>query len=145
MADGAPQLFDDAPRNVEHQNQIKAGDPRAAFKRPARVTQRMISQRLCGVPSRRAGPGRSRPATGGLVVWATHQAPHNLATIWDGPGPPQNMVRVIAPRSGRLRVKFGIYAEERRWPRCAPLPHPLRWIETRVEQCWRHARARAGH
>src|SRR5947199_1039404 len=31
MADGAPLLFDDAPANVEHKNQIKAGDPDAVF------------------------------------------------------------------------------------------------------------------
>ncbi|HSE05829.1 MAG TPA: xanthine dehydrogenase family protein molybdopterin-binding subunit, partial [Methylomirabilota bacterium] len=30
MADGAPQLFDDAPKNIEHANTIKAGDPDAA-------------------------------------------------------------------------------------------------------------------
>ena len=34
MADGAPQLFDDAPKNIEHENTIKAGDPDAAFKAP---------------------------------------------------------------------------------------------------------------
>src|ERR671935_16209 len=51
LADGAPQLFDDAPRNVEHENTIRAGDPDAAFARARRVVrQRMVSQRLCGVP-----------------------------------------------------------------------------------------------
>ena len=31
MADGAPQLFEDAPKNIEHTQAIKAGDPDAAF------------------------------------------------------------------------------------------------------------------
>src|SRR5438105_1550579 len=138
MADGAPQLFDDAPRNVEHQNQIKAGDPDAAFKRAKRVvTQRMISQRLCGVPlETRAVVAAPDPATGGLVVWATHQAPHNLrndlATVL---GLPQNMVRVIAPEvGGGFGVKFGIYAEDATLAALARLYKlPLKWVETRVE------------
>ena len=50
MADGAPLLFDDAPRNIEHTQAIKAGDPDAAFARAHRVVkQRMLSQRLSGV------------------------------------------------------------------------------------------------
>src|SRR4030095_5239928 len=31
MADGAPQIFADAPKNVEHTQAIKAGDPRRAL------------------------------------------------------------------------------------------------------------------
>jgi len=138
MADGAPQLFDDAPRNVEHQNQIKAGDPDAAFKRAKRVVkQRMISQRLCGVPlETRAVVAAPDPATGGLVVWATHQAPHNLRTdLAKVLGLPQNMLRVIAPEvGGGFGVKFGIYAEDATLAALAHLYRiPLRWIETRVE------------
>src|SRR6266851_5420620 len=45
MADGAPQLFDDAPKNIEHSTTIKAGDPDAAFAKAHRVVkQRMNSQ-----------------------------------------------------------------------------------------------------
>ena len=44
MADGAPQLFEDAPRNIEHRNLIKSGDPDAVFKKAKRVVrQRMVS------------------------------------------------------------------------------------------------------
>ena len=51
MADGAPQLFDDAPKNIEHSNIIKAGDPDAAFAKAHKVVkQRMNSQRLSGIP-----------------------------------------------------------------------------------------------
>ena len=70
MAKGAPQLHADAPGNIEHQNTIKAGDPDGAFARAKRVVkQRMISQRLCGVPLEpRATVAAPDPATGGLVV-----------------------------------------------------------------------------
>ena len=51
MADGAPQLFDDAPKNIEHTNTIKAGDPDAAFAKAHRVVkQRMTSPRPSGIP-----------------------------------------------------------------------------------------------
>jgi carbon-monoxide dehydrogenase large subunit len=138
MADGAPRLHDDAPRNVEHENRISAGDPEGAFTRAHRVVrQRMINQRLCGVPLEpRACLAAPDPATGGLVVWSTTQAPHalrkDLATAL---GLPQNQVRVIAPEvGGGFGVKFGLYPEDAvlaalawRWR------IPLRWVETRLE------------
>jgi carbon-monoxide dehydrogenase large subunit len=33
MAAGAPQLFDDAPKNIEHTNTIKAGSDSASARR----------------------------------------------------------------------------------------------------------------
>ena len=138
MAEGAPQLFDDAPRNVEHENRIQAGDPDGAFARARRVVrQRMVSQRLCGVPMEaRAVLAAPDPATGGLVVWSTHQAPHvlrnDLATAL---GLPQNMVRVIAPEvGGGFGVKFGVYPEDATLAVLARrLRIPVRWTESRIE------------
>src|SRR5207302_232284 len=138
MAKGAPRLHADAPDNVEHRNQIKAGDPDAIFGKARRVVkQRMVSQRLCGVPleprAALAGPER---ATGGLTFWATDQAPRSLrndrATAL---GLPQNMVRVIAPEvGGGFGVKFGCYPEDATLAVLARLYGlPLRWSETRLE------------
>jgi len=138
MADGAPQLFADAPRNVEHENQITAGDAGAAFARAHRVVkQRMVNQRLCGVPleprATLAAPDR---ATGGLVVWTTTQAPHNQRKdIATALGLPENMVRVVAPEvGGGFGVKFGLYPED---AVLAAIAHryriPVRWGETRLE------------
>jgi carbon-monoxide dehydrogenase large subunit len=135
---GAPQLHDDAPGNVEHQNRITAGDPDAAFARAFRVVrQRMVSQRLCGVPLEgRATVAAPDPATGGLVVWATTQAPHamrnGLATLL---GLAQNQIRVIAPEvGGGFGVKFGVYPEDAALAAMARLHGlALRWVETRVE------------
>src|SRR5947207_3036829 len=116
MAKGAPRLHADAPDNVEHRNQIKAGDPDAIFGKARRVVkQRMVSQRLCGVPLEpRAALAVPDPATGGLTFWATNQAPHSLRNdLATALGLPQNMVRVIAPEvGGGFGVKFGCYPED---------------------------------
>jgi aerobic carbon-monoxide dehydrogenase large subunit len=138
MAPGAPQLHADAPGNVEHTNQITAGDPDAVFARARRVVkQRMVSQRLCGVAMEpRACVAAPDPTTGGIVVWATHQAPHNLrADLAKVIGLEQNLIRVINPdMGGGFGVKFGCYPEDvvlaalARHHRLA-----LKWVETRVE------------
>lgn len=138
MADGAPRLFEDAPRNIEHENRITAGDPDAAFARARRVVrQRMVSQRLCGVPMEtRAVLAAPDPATGGLVVWSTHQAPHVLRNdLAAALGLPQNMVRVIAPEvGGGFGVKFGVYPEDATLAVLARLLRlPVRWTESRLE------------
>jgi carbon-monoxide dehydrogenase large subunit len=138
MKKGAPTLHDDAAGNVEHTTQIKQGDPDAAFTRAHRVVkQRMVSQRLSGIPMEpRATLAQPDPATGGVTVWASHQAPHvlrnELATVL---GLPQNLVRVIAPEvGGGFGVKFGMYPEDATLAACARLYKlPLRWTETRVE------------
>ena len=80
MAKETPQLHDDAPGNIEHQTTIKSGEPDAVFAKAKRVVkQRMVSQRLCGVPMEgRATLAAPDPTSGGLVIWATNQAPHGL-------------------------------------------------------------------
>ena len=138
LDDGAPQLHADAPRNVEHETHIKKGDPDAVFARARRVVkQRMVSQRLCGVSLEpRACVAAPDPITGGVVVWATHQAPHNLrADLSSVLGVEQNLIRVINPdMGGGFGVKFGCYPEDvvlaalARHHRLA-----LKWVETRVE------------
>jgi carbon-monoxide dehydrogenase large subunit len=135
---GAPQIHADAPGNVEHENRITAGEPDAAFARAHKVVrQRMVSQRLCGVPLEgRATVAAPDSTTGGLVVWATTQAPHmmrnGLATLL---GLEQNQIRVIAPEvGGGFGVKFGVYPEDAALAAMAKLHRlPLRWVETRVE------------
>jgi carbon-monoxide dehydrogenase large subunit len=138
MADGAPQLHADAARNVEHQNQIKKGDPDAVFARAKRVVkQRMVSQRLCGVAMEpRACVAAPDPTTSGIVVWATHQAPHNLrADLSSVIGMEQNLIRVINPdMGGGFGVKSGCYPEDVVLAALARQHRiPLKWVETRVE------------
>jgi len=138
MADGAPQIHDDAPKNIEHENRITGGEPDAVFARAQRVVrQRMISQRLCGVPMEgRATLAAPDPATGGLTMWATTQAPHGFRNELAGAlGLAQNLVRVIAPEvGGGFGVKFGVYPEDATLAVIAlKLRLPVRWVETRTE------------
>ena len=116
MAPGAPQLFDDAPGNIEHVKEIRQGDPDAAFTRAPRVVkQRMVNQRLAGITLEpRAVLAAPDPLTGGIVVWDTHQAPHMLRNdIANSLGLSQSLVRVIAPEvGGGFGVKFGLYPED---------------------------------
>jgi carbon-monoxide dehydrogenase large subunit len=138
LKDGAPQLHDDAARNVEHETSIKVGEPDAAFARAHKIVkQRMISQRLCGVPMEpRAALAQPDPLVGGVTVWSTHQAPHNLrndiATLL---GLEQQHVRVIAPEvGGGFGVKFGVYPEDATLAVIAKRYRvPVRWTETRIE------------
>jgi aerobic carbon-monoxide dehydrogenase large subunit len=138
LKDGAPQLHTDAAKNIEHETTIKVGDPDGAFAKAHKVVkQRMISQRLCGVPMEpRAALAAPDPLVGGVTVWSTHQAPHNLrndlATLL---GVEQQSVRVIAPEvGGGFGVKFGIYPEDATLAVIAKRYRvPVRWTETRVE------------
>jgi len=148
MADGAPQLFDDAAKNVEHENTIKAGDPDAVFTRARRIVkQRMVNQRLCGVPMEgRAVLAAPDPATGGLVLWVTNQAPHGFRNELAGLlGMPQNMIRAVAPEvGGGFGVKFGVYPEDATLAVIAKVHHiPVRWVETRVEHMMATTQGRA--
>src|SRR5262249_36982741 len=138
MASGAPLLHDDAAGNIEHRNTIKTGDPDGAFARAKRVVkQRIVSQRLSGIPMEpRACVAAPDPLTGGLTVWATHQAPHNLrGDLANVLGMPANLILVINPdMGGGFGVKFGCYPEDVTLAALARAHRlPLRWTETRVE------------
>src|SRR6185436_14302180 len=132
----------------EHQNTIKAGDPDGIFAKAKRVVkQRMVSQRLCGVPLEgRATLAAPDPTSGGLVVWATNQAPHGLRNdLATALSMPQNLIRVIAPEvGGGFGVKFGCYPEDAVVAALARLYRmPLRWTETRVEHMMATTHGRA--
>jgi carbon-monoxide dehydrogenase large subunit len=138
LKDGAPQLHEDAAKNVEHETNIKVGEPDAAFAKAHKIVkQRMISQRLCGVPMEpRAALAMPDPLVGGVTVWSTHQAPHNLRNdLASLLGVEQQSVRVIAPEvGGGFGVKFGIYPEDATLAVIAKRYRvPVRWTETRIE------------
>ncbi|MBI3636387.1 MAG: xanthine dehydrogenase family protein, partial [Candidatus Rokubacteria bacterium] len=138
LADGAPLLHESAAKNIEHENRITVGEPDAIFGKAKRVIkQRMINQRLCGVPIEgRACLAAPDPLTGGLTVWATNQAPHNFRNELAGAlGMDANLVRVIAPEvGGGFGVKFGVYPEDATLAVIAKVHHlAVRWVETRLE------------
>jgi carbon-monoxide dehydrogenase large subunit len=135
---GAPQLHPDAPGNIEHQTPIKNGDVDGAFAKAKRVIkQRIVSQRLCGVSMEpRACVAAPEGVSGGIVVYATHQAPHalrfDLANVL---GMDANLIHVINPdMGGGFGIKFGCYPEDVVLAALArKLKTPLKWVETRVE------------
>jgi carbon-monoxide dehydrogenase large subunit len=135
---GAPQLHADAPGNIEHQTPIKNGDVDGAFAKARRVIkQRIVSQRLCGVAMEpRACVAAPEGFSGGIVVYATHQAPHmlraDLATVL---GLDANLIHVVNPdMGGGFGIKFGCYPEDVVLAALArKLKRPLKWVETRVE------------
>ncbi|HEU5324212.1 MAG TPA: molybdopterin cofactor-binding domain-containing protein, partial [Methylomirabilota bacterium] len=118
------------------------------FARARRVVrQRMVSQRLCGVPMEgRATVAAPDPLTGGLVVWATTQAPHGFRNdLAAALGLPQNLVRVVAPEvGGGFGVKFNVYPEDATLAVIARVHRiPVRWVETRVEHMLATTQGRA--
>src|SRR5260370_13460545 len=120
MADGATQLFDDAPKNIEHPNTIKAGDPDAAFAKAHRVVkQRMNSQRLSGIPMEtRAVLAAPDFASGGLTVGATQPAPHvPRRGLAHALRMPRKQIPGIAPEVGwGFRGKFRTSSHRLTWP-----------------------------
>jgi len=135
---GAPQLHKDAAGNIEHTNQIKNGDVDAAFAKAKRVVkQRIVSQRLSAVSMEpRACVAAPEPTSGGITVYATHQAPHNLrGDLANVLGMDTNLIRVINPdMGGGFGVKFGCYPEDVVLAALAKkLRTPLKWVETRLE------------
>jgi carbon-monoxide dehydrogenase large subunit len=138
MADGVAPIHADAAKNVEHENRITAGDPDGAFGRAHKVVrQRMVNQRLCGVPMEgRACLAAPDFASGGITVWSTTQAPHGLRKdIAQALRMSESQVRVVAPEvGGGFGVKFGLYPEDAvlAWL-AGRLRLPVRWVETRIE------------
>ncbi|MFL5805970.1 MAG: xanthine dehydrogenase family protein molybdopterin-binding subunit, partial [Roseiflexaceae bacterium] len=137
-AEGAPLLFDHVPSNVALSWQHKTDGADAAFAGAAHVVrQRMVSQRLSGVPMEgRAVLAAPDPTTDGVTVWTSTQGPHvtrgQLATALHLP---ENAVRVIVPDvGGGFGVKIGVFPEDVALAALARKYRvPLRWIESRVE------------
>jgi len=135
---GSPLLFEDVPNNVERVWTHTEGDVEAAFASAHRVVgQRMLNQRLCGVPMEgRAVVAAADPATGGLNLWTSTQAPHLLRTdLCATLRLPENVVRVVAPEvGGGFGVKIGIYPEDiALGAMTLKYGVPLCWVEGRAE------------
>jgi carbon-monoxide dehydrogenase large subunit len=135
---GAPQIHDEAPRNIGYVWALQAGETDAAFRTAAAtVKQKMISQRLMGTPlETRAVLADFRPGANQLTLWSSTQIPHllkpNLAGLL---GLPETDVRVIAPEvGGGFGVKAEIYPEELLCCLASrQLGRPVKWVETRSE------------
>lgn len=135
--DDAPPIFEGMENNIADQMQIKTDNVDDAFANaPHTISQRMVSQRLAGVPMEgRAVIAAPDLVTGGVTLWSSTQAPHGLRSeVCGALGLTENMVRVITPNvGGGFGVKNGVYIEEVLM--CALAIHyqvPFKWLETRM-------------
>lgn len=137
-APGAPQLFADMPNNITFTAERTTGDVAAAFENAFRVvTQRMVNQRLAGIPMEtRAVVAAPDATTGGVTLWTSTQTPHMVRdSLAAALRLPANQVRVIAPEvGGGFGIKLGIFPEDVLLAVLARMRNiPLRWVETRLE------------
>ena len=131
-------IFASLPDNVVYRWRNKTAGVDEAFASAAHVVrQRMVNQRLAGVPLEgRATLVAPDPLTGGLTVWMSTQVPHAIRTgLARLLRMPENLLRVIAPDvGGGFGVKDGVFPEDAVLAILARhYQVPLRWIETRSE------------
>ena len=134
----SPPVFDDLDSNIIDTGEKKSDDVDAVFASAPRVlSQRMLSQRVAGVPMEvRAVAAAPDAVTGGITLWSSTQIPHGVrAALATALRLPENMLRVIAPNvGGGFGVKNQLYPEEIALAKLAQrLNIPLKWAGTRVE------------
>ena len=146
--DSSTPIFEGMTNNVADVLTIKTDGVDTVFANaPHTVSQRMLSQRMAGVPMETRGVMAAPDvATGGLIVWSSTQAPHGLRSQLAGVlGTTENKLRVIVPQvGGGFGVKSPIYPEEVIIPALAQhFQAPFQWVETRMEnmQATSHGRA----
>jgi carbon-monoxide dehydrogenase large subunit len=138
MEEGAPQLYDEVPRNIGVTfGGHRGGDVDAAFAAaPVTIKERIRSQRLNAVPMEPRAVLAAPDPMHGLTVWTSTQAPHwNRNSIAEALGLSQSRVRCIAPEvGGGFGQKIGAYYEDYMVAALAwMLKRPVKWIETRSE------------
>ncbi|MGE3913611.1 MAG: xanthine dehydrogenase family protein molybdopterin-binding subunit, partial [Chloroflexota bacterium] len=137
MQPGAPQLHADVPGNVSYRVRRVYGDVDGAFARAAhRVTTTARHHRIAGVPMEPRGLLVRPEADGGLMVWASTQAPHRLrSSLAAGLGLAEDRIRVIAPDvGGGFGLKGSMYRDDLVVAAAAlKLGQPVRWVSTRIE------------
>jgi carbon-monoxide dehydrogenase large subunit len=138
VAEGAPLLYDDVPRNIAFTWKIEGGDLEKAFEEAdVVVEQRLVNQRLQPTAIETRGVLASYdPATETTTVWITSQNPHIhrfLLSVMTGI--PEHRIRVIATDvGGGFGSKIHVYGAEAVITYLAKmLGKPVKWMETRWE------------
>ena len=134
----APPVFEGLDSNIIDTGEKKTDDVDEVFANaPNTLSQRILSQRVAGVPMEvRAVAAAPDAVTGGITLWSSTQIPHGvrsaLATVLRLP---ENLLRVIAPNvGGGFGVKNQLYPEEIAVAKLAlRFNMPLKWAGTRVE------------
>ncbi len=134
----APPVFAGLESNIIDTGEKKTDDVDQVFAdAPRTLSQRMLSQRVAGVPMEvRAVAAAPDAVTGGITLWSSTQIPHGLrAALATVLRLPENMLRVIAPNvGGGFGVKNQLYPEEIAVAKLSQrFGIPLKWAGTRVE------------
>jgi aerobic carbon-monoxide dehydrogenase large subunit len=141
LKDGAPQLHENAPKNVVMQWTVGKRDETDSAIRGAEVVvrQRIRNQRLIPNPMETRGAiGRYEPGSDEYTIWMTSQAPHvmRLAIAAFVLGVPEHKIRCISPDVGGgfgskifvyTDMVFTVLASKRLGGR------PVKFVETRRE------------
>lgn len=137
MADDAPLLHDDAPRNIAFH--WKAGNATDEVFEQAEVVvrQRFHNQRLVPNPMEmRATVANYNPSTGEMTMWITSQNPHIHRFILSGVlGIPEHKLRIVSTDvGGGFGAKIPCYPDEALVGYAArALGRPVKWSEDRSE------------
>jgi aerobic carbon-monoxide dehydrogenase large subunit len=140
VEDGAPQIHENAPRNIVMD--WTCGDEQATDKALADadvvVRQRLVNQRLIPNPIEpRGSAAQHDPVTGQYTVWMTSQAPHVMRLLMTAFvfGIPETKMRCITPQvGGAFGTKIFLYPEYVLMAALAEkVGRPVKWMETRRE------------
>src|SRR4051812_12895171 len=133
----APQLHADVPGNVSSRVVRTWGDVEGAFARSAhRVTVYTAHSRIAAVPMEPRGLLVRPTEDGGLMVWASNQAPHRFRlSLAASLGLDKERIRVVAPDvGGGFGVKGSMYRDDLVVATVAhKLGRPMKWVATRME------------
>ncbi len=141
IADGAPQLHENAPNNIVFEWNVgdKAGTDAAVDGAEVVVRQRIVNQRL--IPNSmetRGDVGWYNPGTDEYTIWMSSQTPHimrllNAAFVM---GIPEHKLRCISPDvGGAFGTKIFCYADMALtlFASKALGGRPVKWVEGRRE------------
>ncbi|SKA41545.1 carbon-monoxide dehydrogenase large subunit [Enhydrobacter aerosaccus] len=152
LADGAPQLHENVPRNLAYLHKSGGGDyAKAAAEADTIVRLRIENNRLvptCLEP--RSIVADPSPADGALTLYIGSQIPHMTRRfVAETIGLPEHRLRVVAPDiGGGFGPKMHLYAEELLCAHAAlRLGRPVKWTEGRSEShvATTHGRAHVEH
>jgi carbon-monoxide dehydrogenase large subunit len=135
---GAPQLYDEVPKNLAFRWRLKGGDIEDAFSRAEVVIrQRMVNNRLQPTPLEpRSVVAQYNPGTDEVTMWIACQAPHvHRLLISLMLGMPENKIRVIAKDvGGGFGSKIAVYGIDALMALLAKeLRRPVKYTEDRRE------------
>jgi aerobic carbon-monoxide dehydrogenase large subunit len=140
IADGAPQLHENAPGNVvmDWECGDREATDRALGEADVVVRQRLVNQRLIPNPMEvRGAAAQYEPATGEYTVWMTSQTPHIMRLLMTAFvfGIPETKMRCIAlDVGGGFGTKIFLYHEYVLVAALAEkVGRPIKWVETRSE------------